>query len=75
MNTDIQMLAKEEYEYRKAQLLDGMKQFLDAYGRDEIKTVAQLLKQASVEKVVTNNPMKTIADAFRAGKTTNEVAF
>lgn len=74
MNTDIQMLAKEEYEYRKAQLLDGMKQFIDAYGRDEVKTVAGLLRVATMEKVVVNNPMKTIADAYRAGKT-NEVAF
>ena len=78
MNTftdDLLLMQEEEYQYRCAQLQAMMKQFIDAYGRDEVKTVAALLRKASMEKVVVNNPMKTIADAFRNAKPVNEVKF
>lgn len=64
MQDDILLLQQEEYEYRKQQLQDMMTQFINAYGRDKAIVVAGMLSKATMEKVVTTNPMRTIKQAY-----------
>lgn len=79
MNTftdDLLLMQEEEYQYRCDELQRMMAQFIDAYGRKEAVVVAGMLRKAAMEKVVTNNPVKTIKDAYGAMKMpTQEVAF
>ena len=75
MQDDILLIQQEEYEYRKQQLQVMMTQFINAYGRDKAIVVAGMLRKATMEKVVTTNPMRTIKQAYDSMKTVNEVVF
>lgn len=63
-----EIMAEEEYQYRRDQLQQMMTQFIQAYGRDKAVVVARMLTVATMEKVVINNPMKTIKEHYDAMK-------
>lgn len=62
---DLQRIQYEERKYREEQLQAMMQQFIDAYGRSEAITLIGMVRKATHERVVINNPMKAIREAYK----------
>lgn len=62
----LQRAAYEEYLYQHQQLQDMITRFIQANGRMNALRVVGMAAKATREKVVTNNPLKTIKDAYKS---------